>query len=395
MSDIEKLTPEQEALLPAHREKWLKVALCTDEADWETFEKGINEIYAVSGYSSPVIPIPVIRVSSLRVGACVASLGNALISTIQEMKVEKVHLDEKEDAALDVEEDIKGYVEKMVGDSIDGCLIGSVVRGVYDIALRANNADARYVKMALTFISKEDHIISHSWFGGQFWVSWQAYISFFMEHCGWNPEEDLKRKINAFRMAESSCCAWWPNVNFVVVCDRPSKISRNAATQLHCETGKAIEFRDGWGEYFLNGVKVPAWVVETKAEDVDCQKLLEEKNAEVRRELVRKVGIERVCAKLNAKVIDKSADGVYELLELPIGDEIYQYLKMRNPSVGTYHIEGVTGCKTCRDALDFRKPDEMKKIPVSENGQDWFQQGDVCIWPRNAKFLKPLPKILT
>ena len=71
---------------------------------------------------------------------------------------------------------------------------------------------------------------------------------------------------------------------------------------------------------------------------------------------------------------------------------------MQNPSVPElWHVEGIPDkdCKTVEQALHSRKPDKMKKIPISEKGEDWYQQGDVCVWPRNTVSLKPFPSILT
>ena len=70
---------------------------------------------------------------------------------------------------------------------------------------------------------------------------------------------------------------------------------------------------------------------------------------------------------------------------------------MKNPSVpDTFHLEGVSvECKTVEQALHYRKPESMKKIPVSDDGECWYQQGDVCIYPADAITLKPHPTILT
>ena len=98
----------------------------------------------------------------------------------------------------------------------------------------------------------------------------------------------------------------------------------------------------GWGLYALNGVIVPREVVEAPAEKLDAHILLKEKNAEVRREIVRKIGIERVLKDLKATILDKQ--GTYELVSLDIGDNRKRpYLKMLNPSscIPVWHIEGV------------------------------------------------------
>jgi len=142
--------------------------------------------------------------------------------------------------------------------------------------------------------------------------------------------------------------------NVAFVCIRPCVVNRNKDGNLHNEKGLAIAWRDGYGEYFLNGVAVEEELVMTPAEKIDPKILLKEKNAEVRREIVRKIGIERICQKLDAKVVDKQGD--YELLMLDIGDNRRRaYLKMKNPSIGIYHVEGVhPGCDTVDKALNFR-----------------------------------------
>jgi hypothetical protein len=123
--------------------------------------------------------------------------------------------------------------------------------------------------------------------------------------------------------------------------------------RLHCEDGPSIHY-EGFDIYSLNGVNVPEWLVKTQWNEIDCKLLLKEQNAEIRREIVRKAGIEKVCTDLSAKCIDKVGD--YELLLLNLQDGRERpYLKMLNPSIGTYHIEGVhPDCKTVEAALNFR-----------------------------------------
>jgi hypothetical protein len=186
--------------------------------------------------------------------------------------------------------------------------------------------------------------------------------------------------------------------NAAFVCAGPSKIHLNKDNNLHNETGMAIEWPSGWGLYFLNGVGVEDEIVTTPAEKLDPTLIQTEKNAEVRREIVRKIGIERIIQKLGGKTLDSWQE--YELIELPQIEGMRTralYLKMKNPSINTYHIEGVSpDCKTVQDALHFRKPEAMRSIPIDEkNGLDYYQQGDVIVWPKGAKSLKSYPSILT
>lgn len=142
--------------------------------------------------------------------------------------------------------------------------------------------------------------------------------------------------------------------NVAFVCIKPCKVNRNENGDLHCIDGLAIAWRDGYGEYYLNGVSVDENIVMTPANKLDSKLILNEKNAEVRREIVKKIGIEKICKDLDYKVIDMKDN--YELINLNLGDNrMRPFLKMINPSIGTYHIEGVhPDCRTVEEALKFR-----------------------------------------
>ena len=68
---------------------------------------------------------------------------------------------------------------------------------------------------------------------------------------------------------------------------------------------------------------------------------------------------------LGGKLLDRWNE--YELLELPIPGMRMQprYLKMRNPSVGCWHVEGVPPeITTCRAALAWRDGDTEYEPPT-------------------------------
>jgi len=53
MSQIDKLTPEQEALLPVYRDKWLKIGLATGHCDRKLVESKVPAIYATANLPPP------------------------------------------------------------------------------------------------------------------------------------------------------------------------------------------------------------------------------------------------------------------------------------------------------------------------------------------------------
>ncbi len=139
----------------------------------------------------------------------------------------------------------------------------------------------------------------------------------------------------------------------------------NERNQLHRDMAPAVIWADRTPEYWLNGVKCPKKIVMTDWKKIDARKIVKEPNAEVRREIVRKIGIEKVCYELGAKVIDKQED--YELLHLNIGDGRERpYLKMINPSTRTYHIEGVpVDIRTVDEALTWRNQTFIRPIIIT------------------------------
>ena len=117
----------------------------------------------------------------------------------------------------------------------------------------------------------------------------------------------------------------------------------------------ALSYLDGWGIYALNGVRMKADYVLTPAEQLKPSVILAETNAEVRRELLRKVGIERFLSAAKHKVLN--TQGNYSLLSIELSPAIRdaRYLKMVNPSVGCWHVEGVAPeCDTVQEAINWR-----------------------------------------
>lgn len=99
----------------------------------------------------------------------------------------------------------------------------------------------------------------------------------------------------------------WKNV--VVAQEAPVKfaatLQEDNTVRLHCETGPAIAWGDGTKLYYLNNVRVPAWLVETAPEDLTAKHYLEEPNVEIRREIYRKIGWARLVKDFKGKLIDE------------------------------------------------------------------------------------------
>jgi hypothetical protein len=200
--------------------------------------------------------------------------------------------------------------------------------------------------------------------GGQFWAFWPAFVSFFREECSLRLTKELEAADDAYQLTVKSGCYWWPNHDFVMACARPVEINRNATGQLHADGKLAISWPDGWGLYMLNGVKVPDWLVLNQAREISPSVLTTDKSLEsvdVRREFIRKVGIERCLDVLGWQPKDTMGD--YTLGEVTVGEgTTRKYLKMLNPSVKVWHLEAVhPECETVQEALNYRAYGDRSK----------------------------------
>ncbi len=199
--------------------------------------------------------------------------------------------------------------------------------------------------------AKEDFAISD----GAFWCDWRAMYDHFYADGG------MPEKIAAYIEIDKTGVFMWALYEDLVLFCPPPKVQhyrqRQAETDplvLHCENGPAFEWEDGCKLYRINGVSVPDWLVETRAEELDPKRFAEIENAEVRREFIRKVGMERILAHVPHKTLDEKDE--YSLLSVDVGTGGERiYLKMRNPSLGVWHMEAVApDCKTVQEAINWR-----------------------------------------
>lgn len=332
---ITKLTDIERGQFDSWADKWIPIGLRTEPADRAKFEAAVEQCYRFAGIEWPGVVVWVPSPLVLSLAAPTAALAIEMIEAPRRKRA--VHRANAMDGA--VRDAVQRAVSGAVGDAVSDA--------VSDVISRTWN----------------NYVGGQFWAGGWGWYG-AAFTSFFREVCNLELKGDLWERGQAYEATVESACWWWPHRRFVMVCERPLEIHREltdpsrergwTSHQLHREDGPAVVWPDGWGVYSLHGVRVPAWVVETPAQDLDPGCLLKEDNVEVRRELVRKIGIERVCEALNATCIDRQ--GEYELLLLDLQDGGHRpYLKMRNASIGVWHVEGVhPDCTTVQEALNWR-----------------------------------------
>jgi hypothetical protein len=190
-------------------------------------------------------------------------------------------------------------------------------------------------------------------FGGQQWISWNVYYKF-AQSIGVEYDKNSSELLDEWVEEGKNLHWWFPFDDVVFVSERPIRLTVNETGNLHNESVMAIEYTDGWGMFYLNGVKVPEYLVVTPAEKLDMEFFKTEQNADVRTEFVRKYGIERMLEM--GKKIDsyESYDqeeqpwwwkSEYELWDMAVlfsGIEYQPYLKMKNQTTGIWHVEALS-----------------------------------------------------
>ena len=303
MEKIEELTPEQEAFLPKWRKRFLEIGIDTKPGNEKKVENCIDYFYQVTNNKKPK------------------------------------HI------------------------WVDSPLAANILINIWD---ELDKLPKDYKLETLKKLSKGKKLTS---FSTSFWGQQEAYwICFYLFakiiRVKYKPE-DYKLLLKYLAIAKNSFW-YYPFKNVCIIVRKPKTVKLNAQERKHCDGGPAVEFHNGFTLWALNDVVVSKEIAETPAEKLDPGLILKEKNVEIRRELLRKIGVERFLTHTHSKTIDKETITIegsktkqnYELLLVGLGDgvEPCPALKMEHASLpGVYLIEFVSReCKTVREALTLR-----------------------------------------
>lgn len=182
------------------------------------------------------------------------------------------------------------------------------------------------------------------------WSGWECYLAAMRDVLGltglpgwekYSAWEDAA-KLGGFRVMHEEFC---------IVSDFPDEIhvDKEHGNRPHCTTGPSHRWSDGFEIYHLNGVRVPKWVVMTDAGKITPEQALNEKNVDVQREIIRKMGVERLLKASKADVVDVFNDprggrgSVYTLYRMKIGTAIdRKYLHFEHASLpGVFYAQPV------------------------------------------------------
>lgn len=336
---IDELTEEQRAQMGPWAEKWIQIGLSTEPADWERFEKCAKDCYR---YADLDPNVPVVRVPSPIVGGLAAPIAASLITILRGQKTAAREDGRNESDRLSATKQVcSRAMDRAISNDIDEEVTRHIHRAVFEAV--ADHVQTPVAQAVDEAIDSAKLVWWHSRFGGSLWSSWSAWESFFREVCHLELPNGLSDRAPAYAGTCESACWWWPNRDFIMVSDRPRKIHLDDHGRLHNTEGLSIEWPDGWGIYSIDGVTLTK---DQAVGEVTKEMIESEENAEIRRILVTRYGMERYFTETGAELID--FDGQRALFRDP---RIGQWMICTDGSTSdVYQLRVSDDAKTCAEA---------------------------------------------
>jgi len=308
---IDRLTPEQEAMMPVYEEKWWKIATSTASLDPSKAREAVQAAYALICKKEPEIifadgPAYACQHISMHFSPYrkeLTDIVKQLNDTIVKLKIKigsQMHHDLfryfKEREAI-IRTSISAIAEIIYNQ------IGIEIDQFYSMGTENFVSNGSLLDYCISELNCQPHR-----------PIWDIY-QLLMQNAGW---------IFPF---EKTC----------IVCSRPSILSLDDQQRLHAEGGPAIQYADGLSVYASRGVLLPEKYGKLHPHQWRSQWILEEENAELRRILIQGIGYEKMLQELQAIALDSWQEYTLLRIDADVDVEPIYLLKMTCPSTGFIH----------------------------------------------------------
>lgn len=292
---LEQLTPEQEASLKPFAERAIADLLSTEPVG-DTRDL-VDAVYRAGGLEPP-----------RRLLTAASPLGGCLLAGLLKYKstVDQVRAQVWEQVRDQVGEQVAEQVRDQFGEQVWAQVrdqvrdqVGEQVRE----QVRAQFAD-QVGEQVWEQVGEQvwAQVADQVWTDlrcGVFDAGWVQFYEWFNEHYATN-------KLAAYAALSRSCHGAMFYKDVCIIIDRPLAYSFNEDGELHNESGPAIEYRDGWKVYAINGVRLPGDIIESP-ESITVERIKAEGNAEIKRIMRERYGDARYLQDIGATVVDMDA----------------------------------------------------------------------------------------
>ena len=268
MKKIESLTKDQEAKILQVRDEWINFAASGKIIERAKCEKLVEWLYKESKLEKPIV----VFVDS-PLGAQMA------VAYVKELLKFRKGFSSAQ---------VRAQVGDQVRDQV-GAQVGDQVRAQVGAQVWAQVGD------------------QVNWYCGYGLhdANWLAWLDYFERAVGLKFATPISGLLESGR----SCGWYWPYSGAVLFTERPTRLRRDTQHRLHSGDGAAIQYPDDWGIWAWHGVRVPRQVIE-QPESLNPQDVVKEPNAEVRRVMVERLGVDRFLAGVKAKVRHEDNDSL-------------------------------------------------------------------------------------
>ncbi|MDZ8189879.1 MAG: hypothetical protein RMX96_34220 [Nostoc sp. ChiSLP02] len=349
MSLIEKLTPEQEALIPVYREKWQRIALSTERVIREKASEAVKVAYTAFGFEQPEIifcdsPYAAFnkifleqidyQIDRLKQKAEFSTIRRLNQSFLSRKRSFGSRIPNGQEVFQPLAEPFIKQIE-FFHELIESPIFQAISDINFDslwLELDSNRWDNghrlfyRHLKPEL-LIKINEKLKNPYWIklpnriGKRLKDSLKTRLQFNIENiyskC-WQPNRhvtgisvydfyfkvlNFDYDVEKFQHYQSLIteCGWiFAFEKVAIICDRPLHLRFDNQNRLHAEGEPAIEYADGFSLYSYHGVTLPEKYGKIHPQQWQPQWLLSEENAELRRVLIQGIGYARICQELQA-----------------------------------------------------------------------------------------------
>ncbi|NER39919.1 MAG: hypothetical protein F6J93_39315 [Oscillatoria sp. SIO1A7] len=327
---IEKLSPEQQSLIPVYRQKWRSIAFSTKPIEPAQAAAAVKAAYAAIGEEEPEVIFAASPYDAEKKTDEITNLGFCSSSQTTSLLEDRLW--------KGLVSNLWKRLKRKVARELNRQIWNELVSEVRDFQL-------------------ESLLFGSGWcIQPQDWAGGCSAVDFCLNVLGLKSSR-REEELEAWSLARSlldSCDRIYPYEKIAIVCDRPRQIHFDSQGLLHAFGKLALEFADGYGFYCDRGVPLPEKYGKLHRSQWQAQWLLSETNAELRRVLIQRIGYSRICQELAAVSLDAWRE--YELLTIEgnLDLEPIHLLKMTCPSTGFIHVLRIPpDIETARKAIQW------------------------------------------
>lgn len=293
---LEKLTPEQEALLTIILKQWIGTGLDTSPTDKPKAEEAITFAYECAELKPP----NTFMWFSNPVEAGIWVLSNQYNYNLSSTKYKIEQAFERVVANI-VDKDIWNYIWNSLYtpavENIWEVIFSTILGDICKAGVQSSFSSVWQVLNRVTHVKDSKYHATN-------WLACCAYfdaigiacskikhLSAYAKHCGW----------------------WWAFQDVVVITLKPKAIRLDNNGRLHGEGEPALAY-EGWNVYANHGVRLPEKYGQLHPRQWQAQWLLEEDDAELRLLLFQVIGYARICQELPDKATIQNEEWLLETL---------------------------------------------------------------------------------